>query len=259
MPIKSFVAVAAISMLVATTSTNAKDWKTVRIGTDATYPPFETVNSDGKLVGFEIDYANALCSRMNVTCTFQNQDWDGLILALLTGKFDAIFSSMTVTAARQKMIIFSNIYYVNPTVFAGKTNDNSNDVSPVALKGKAIGTQGSTTFSSYLNKFYKNSEIRLYPTLDEANLDLASGRIDYVLGETIVEKTFIDTKGNGCCRLIATIKRDPETLGLGVAAAFRPNDTDLCKMFNKAIDELDADGTYEKLSQKYFGEDIRGR
>ena len=78
--------------IIAAGSAEAKEWKTVRIGMDATYAPFESVDAQGNIVGFEVDYGNALCAKMHVTCTFQNQDWDGIIPALLSGKFDVIFS-----------------------------------------------------------------------------------------------------------------------------------------------------------------------
>jgi polar amino acid transport system substrate-binding protein len=253
------LALMGAAALLATSSAGAKEWKTVRYGTDATYAPFESVDPSGKIVGWEVDYGMALCERMKLTCTFQNQDWDGVIPALLSGKFDVIFSSMNVTDERKKKVIFSDVYYATPPVFAGQASNKSDDVSPEALKGKTIGTQSSTIHANYLEKFYKDSNIKLYPTQDEPNLDLASGRIDYVVGEGLVEQDFIDKKGNGCCRVIAKIKRVPEIHGPGVGAAFRPEDTELRDMFNKAIAELDADGTYKKIEAKYFKDSIRGK
>jgi len=238
---------------------SAKEWKTVRFGTDATYAPFESVDPSGKIVGFEVDYGMALCERMKVTCTFQNQDWDGIIPALLAGKFDVIFSSMNITEERKKKVMFSDMYYATPIVFAGQASNKSDDVSPAALKGKTIGTQSSTIHANFLEAFYKDSNIKLYPTQDEPNLDLASGRIDYVVGDGLVEADFFEKKGNGCCRVISEIKRVPGIHGPGVGAAFRPDDTDLRDMFNKAIGELDADGTYKKIEAKYFKQDIRGK
>jgi polar amino acid transport system substrate-binding protein len=243
----------------AASAADAKDWKTVRLGTDATYAPFESVDPSGKIVGWEVDYGMALCERMKLTCTFQNQDWDGVIPALLASKFDVIFSSMNITDERKKKVIFSEMYYATPPVFAGQASNKSDDVSPEALKGKTIGTQSSTIHANYLEKFYRDSQIKLYPTQDEPNLDLASGRIDYVVGEGLVEQDFIDKKGNGCCRVISKIKRVPEIHGIGVGAAFRPEDTELRDMFSKAIADLDADGTYKKLEAKYFKDDIRGK
>lgn len=237
----------------------AKDWTTVRIGTDASYPPFESVNPKGDIVGFEVDYGNALCKKVGVTCTFQNQDWDGIIPALLGGKFDMILSGMNITEERKKRVIFTEMYLAVPPVWATQATTTSNDISPAALKGKTIGTQSSSVHAHYLERLYKDSEIKLYPTQDEPNLDLASGRIDYVVGDGIVEQDFIDKKGNGCCRIVAKITRLPDIHGPGVGMAFRPDDADLRDRFNKAIDELDADGTFKTLAAKYFKDDIRGK
>jgi len=255
----NILALLGLTACLAASPANAKDWKTVRIGTDATYAPFESVDPSGKIVGFEVDYGMALCERAKLTCTFQNQDWDGIIPALLAGKFDTIISSMNITDERKKKVIFSDMYYATPIVFAGQVSNKSDDFSPAALKGKTIGTQSSTIHANYLEAYYKDSTVKLYPTQDEPNLDLASGRLDYVLGDGLVEQDFITKKGNGCCRVIGEIKRIPSIHGPGVGAAFRPDDADLREKFNKAIAELDADGTYKKLELKYFEKDIRGK
>jgi len=235
----------------------AKEWKTVRIGTDATYPPFESIDSKGEIVGWEIDFCKELCARMQVTCTFQNQDWDGIIPSLIGGKFDVILSGMSITPKRQEKVLFSDLYYAAPPVFVGSVADKSNDVSPAALKGKAIGVQSSTIFADYLAKYYKDSDIRLYPAGDEPNIDLADGRLDYVVNDSVAEESFIEKSGNGCCRIVAMIERDPAIFGPGVGAAFRKEDADLCAMFNQAIAALFADGTYDRLAKRYFKVDVR--
>lgn len=238
---------------------HAREYTTLRFGMDAAYPPFESVNSKGEIIGFEVDYAKALCERMKVTCTFQNQDWDGIIPSLMAGKFDVIFSSMNITEERAKKVLFSDMYYATPPVIATSASNKSDDISPAALKGKTIGTQSSTIHANYLERMYKDSDIKLYPTQDEPNQDLASGRLDYVVGDGLVTKDFIDKKASGCCRIVATIARVPGIHGPGVGAAFRPDDTELRDKFNKAIAELDADGTYKKIEAKYFTVDIRGK
>jgi lysine-arginine-ornithine-binding protein len=259
--VSSFSALAAAFgvVLALAAPASAKDWKTVRIGMDATYAPFESINPKGEIIGFEVDYAKALCDRMKVTCTFQNQDWDGIIPSLLAGKFDTIISSMNITPPRQKRVLFSQMYFATPIVFIGQAASKSNDFSPAALKGKTIGTQSSTTFANYLEAYYKDSEIKLYPGGDEPNLELSNGRLDYALGDFIVGSTFIEKSGAGCCRIMGEVKRDPAIFGPGVGAAFRFEDADLQAMFNKAIDELDADGTYQKIASGYFKINIRGK
>ena len=249
--------VLAVGVLVALPAL-AKDWTVVRVGMDATYPPFESVNSSGTIVGFEVDYAKALCEKMKVTCTFQNQDWDGVIPALLAGKFDVIFSSMNMTPARAQRVLFSDMYYATAPVWVTAAGTKSDDVSVAALRGKAVGTQSSTIFATYLDKNYPGLEVKLYPGGDEPFMDLASGRLDYTVGDVLVAQKFMEGHA-GCCRIVKEITRTPDIFGPGVGAAFRPDDRDLAAMFNKAIAEADADGTYKTIAGKYFTIDIRGK
>jgi polar amino acid transport system substrate-binding protein len=254
------LALIGLATCMASVSADAKEWKTVRFGMDATYAPFESVDPSGKIVGFEVDYGNALCAKMHVTCTYQNQDWDGVIPALLSGKFDVIFSSMNETPARAKKVLFSDVYYATPPVWVAQGSNKSDDVSLEALKGKTVGTQSSTVFSNYLDKYYKGIDVKLYPGGDEPLVDLGSGRIDYALSDLLVVEQYID-KNPGCCRIVRKIPRSeaPDIFGPGVGAAFRPDDKDLAEMFNKAIAECDADGTFKTLEAKYFKIDIRGK
>src|SRR5215510_3181674 len=130
--------VAALAFAVG--SANAQD-KVLKIGTEGAYPPFNNLTSDGKLVGFDIDIANALCDEMKVKCTFVAQDWDGIIPALQAGKFDAIVASMSITEERKKKVAFTNKYYDTPASFIAAKDTKITDFSPAGLKGKVIGTQ----------------------------------------------------------------------------------------------------------------------
>ncbi len=250
-----FVGLLAGALCLAAATAGAKDWKVVRIGMDATYPPFESVDPSGKIVGWEVDYARNLCDKMKVTCEFQNQDWDGIIPALLSGKFDVILSSMNETPQRAKLVGFSDVYYATAPVWVTAASNKSDDTSLAAMKGKAVGTQSSTTFANYLAKNYAGVDVKLYPGGDEPFADLASGRLDYVVSDTLVAEKFIE-KMPGCCRIVSEIVRDPAVFGPGVGAAFRPDDTDLKDMFNKAITEAKADGSFKTLAAKYFKIDI---
>lgn len=258
LPALALILAAALPILAAAPPAAAKEWKTVRIGMDATYPPFESINPQGEIVGFEVDLAKALCAKMKLTCTFQNQEWDGIIPSLLAGKFDVIFSSMNQTPERAKRVLFSDVYYATSPVWTTTVANKDDDISPQHLKGKSVGTQSSTTFANYLDKLYKDMDVKLYPGGDEPFLDLAAGRIDYSVGDILVAGKMLE-KNPGCCRIIAEIKRTPDIFGPGVGAAFRPDDTQLRDMFNKAIAEADADGTYKTIADKYFTIDVRGK
>ncbi|MGL4727951.1 MAG: transporter substrate-binding domain-containing protein [Bosea sp. (in: a-proteobacteria)] len=228
-----------------------KEWKEVRIGTEGAYPPFNNLNAQKQLEGLEIDYGNALCEKMKVKCTWVVQDWDGIIPALLAGKYDIIIAGMNATEERAKRVDFTSVYTRTPVWAIAAKSVTSADVTPTALKGKAIGTQGSTIHANFLEKHYKDANIRLYPTQEEANLDLSNGRLDYVIADSLSLNDFILNKGKDCCKYVADITRDPVIHGPGVAGAVRKEDTALRDMFNKAIAETIADGSLKKIGEKW--------
>lgn len=229
-----------------------KEWKEIRIGTEGAYPPYNNLNAKKELEGFEIDYGNLLCEKMKVKCTWVVQDWDGIIPALQANKYDIIIAGMNATDERKKQVDFTSVYSKTPIWMVGPKTTTSSDISPAALKGKAIGAQGSTIHANYLEKFYKDSTPRLYPTQEEANLDLINGRLDYIVADALALSDFLNGQGKACCKLIAEVKRDDAIHGPGVAGAIRKSDSALKAMFDKAIAESMADGSHKKLEDKWF-------
>ena len=120
------------------------------------------------------------------------------------------------------------------------------------MKGKAIGTQGATIHSNYLEKYYKDSTIRLYPTQEEANLDLANGRLDYIVADKLSLDDFLNGKGKDCCKQFGLIERDPAIHGPGVGMAVRKEDTALKALLDKAIEESMKNGVHDKTRAKWF-------
>jgi len=247
------LAAAALSLAAATgASAQQTDWKEIRIGTEGAYPPFNNLNAKKELEGFEIDYANMLCEKMKVKCTWVVQDWDGIIPALLSKKYDIIIAGMNATDERKKRVDFTAIYTKTPIWAVGAKSISSTDISPAALKGKAIGVQGSTIHANYAEKVYKDSTIRPYPTQEEANLDLLNGRVDYLIADSLSLQDFLDKQGKDCCKMVAEVPRDPAIHGPGVGGAVRKEDTALKAMFDKAIAESMTDGSFKKVADKYF-------
>lgn len=233
----------------------AKDWKTIRIGTEGAYPPFNFIDSNQQIQGFDIDIAKAICEKEKVTCEVVAQDWDGLIPALLAGKYDAIFASMSITEERSKSIAFSNRYYRSPALFVADKKNAGLAATPQGFAGKTIGVQSGTVSARYLEALFVPAgvEVKQYATQDEANLDLSSGRIDALLADKLVMLPWLEKSGDaGCCQVVGQDVSDPKYFGDGIGAGIRKEDADLKALIDKGIADIRADGTYEKINAKYF-------
>ncbi len=249
-------ALAAV-MLLSSAALAAK--KVVRIGTEGAYPPFNFVDEKGQLQGFDIDIAKALCEKMDVTCEFVVQDWDGLIPALLAKKFDAIVASMSMTEERQQKVDFTDKYYQTPAKFVAPKNIKA-DVTKEGLKGKVIGVQRATIHENFIRDNYGDvAEIKAYAKQEEANMDLVSGRVDYVFADTVVlQGGFLDTPDGKDYHFVGPAHTEEQWFGAGIGIAVRKGEPDLVKAFNKAIKDIRADGTYQKINAKYFDFDLYG-
>jgi polar amino acid transport system substrate-binding protein len=228
------------------------------IGTEGAYPPFNNLESDGTLTGFDVDIAKALCDEMKAECTFVTQDWDGIIPALQAKKFDAIVASMSITPERKEKVDFTEKYYNTPPAIAVPKDSTIAAATEDALDGKVLGAQASTTHSNYAEAHMKKSELKLYPTADEYKLDLANGRIDGAVDDVVVLSEWLKTPDGACCKLLGTLPIDPVINGEGAGIAVRKGEDALREKFNAAIKAIRASGKYQEINAKYFPFDVYG-
>jgi len=252
------LAAAAALVVAAIGGAQAKDWSKVRIGTEGAYPPFNTLTSDGQLVGFDIDIANALCAQMKVECEFVTQDWDGMIPALQAGKFDAVIASMSITEERLQKVDFTNKYYNTPPAIAVPKDSALTGTTDADLDGVLLGAQSSTTHSNYAEEKLSSADLKLYPTPDEYKLDLVSGRLDAVIDDVVVLSEWLGTEDGACCKILGTLVPDPVINGEGAGIAIRKGEDELKEMFNAAIKAIRENGTYQEIQAKYFDFDVYG-
>jgi len=239
--------------VMAATQASADGWdKAVRVATEGAYPPFNSYDANNNLVGFDIDITAALCAKIKVECTIVAQDWDGIIPGLLANKYDAIIASMSITEERKKKVAFTAKYYQSPPRFAAAKSAGVTDTSPEALKGKTIGVQSATTHANYIEKFYPDSNVKYYGTQDEANLDLASGRLDIILADSLVIYEWMKTDDGKDFEFVGPKIEDKEVFGAGEGIAVRKEDAHLRDLLDQAILDIIADGTYQKINEKYF-------
>ena len=275
--------VLGIGILISSFLTISSIADQIKIGTEGAYPPWNSKDSAGNLIGFEVELANELCKIMNHDCTIVEQDWDGMIPALVSRKFDAIMAGMSITGERMKTINFSQGYadeVASLAVMKGSKNEglktmsaiNLSDVSAdeqatldvltKAFKGKTIGVQTATIHQNFLESgLMGNVKIRTYKTQDEVNLDLAAGRCDAALAAAVAFTDYADKSGKPVVLVGPTFSGGAFGNGVGVGirksgdGAIGKRDAQLLKDFNKAINEARKQGIISKLAIKHFGFD----
>ena len=253
--------------------------QTIRIGTEGAYPPWNNINSAGDLEGAEIDFGNEACERMGVTCEWVTQDWDGIIPALLQGKYDIIIAGMSITEERKEKVNFTTGYMTDGARFAVLKNSGLADLNIsgmakvnlnnaggkeqaaigqliAAMDGKTVCVQSSTIHQNFLEKHMSGAvDVKLYQAVDDHNLDLAAGRCDAVLADVGSIIDFMESDG-GVDVAFTGPTFSGGVFGDGVGGAVRKEDTDILEMWNGAISEMSKDGTTAEITKKWFGRDI---
>ena len=253
--------------------------QTIRIGTEGAYPPWNNINSAGELEGAEIDFGNEACERMGVTCEWVTQDWDGIIPALLQGKYDIIIAGMSITEERKEKVNFTNGYMTDGARFAvlkdsgladlniaGMAKVNLNNAGGkeqaaigqliAAMDGKTVCVQSSTIHQNFLEKHMSGAvDVKLYQAVDDHNLDLAAGRCDAILADVGSIIDFMESDG-GVDVAFTGPTFSGGVFGDGVGGAVRKEDSDILEMWNAAIAEMSKDGTTAEITKRWFGRDI---
>jgi polar amino acid transport system substrate-binding protein len=195
---------------------------------------------------------------MDVTCEFTNQAWEGIIPGLIANNYDAILSSMSITEERKLQIDFTDKVYNTPPAIAVPNDSALKGVTPEDLSGITIGAQTSTTHANYAEAHFPDAELKIYPSPDEYKLDLSSGRLDAAIDDVVVLDEWTKSEAGSCCKVLGVLPTDPVINGEGAGIGLRKEDTDLKEMFNKALAEIIADGTYKAINDKYFAFDVYG-
>jgi polar amino acid transport system substrate-binding protein len=238
-------------------TSKAPDRPKVRIAVEGAYPPFNYLDQNNELQGFEPDLAKALCAAIPADCTLVPHEWDGIIRGLIDREYDAILSSLEITGRRQRRIAFSRPYYRVPSSFIALKEFDAPRTSPEALAGQRIGAVDRSPQAAFLKDLYRASEIQLYAKIEEANLDLLTNRLDLVLGDKLALSRFLETREGACCRFVADAPAKTAYFGQGVGIGFRKEDEDLRDAFDRAIVQVMKDGSYDLIRARYFAFDIR--
>ncbi|MCY6960591.1 ABC transporter substrate-binding protein [Clostridium brassicae] len=220
----------------------------IKIGLDDSYPPMEFRDEKNNLVGFDIELANQLGKELGVKVEFVTTEWKGILLALQSGKFDAIISGLSITDERKKSIDFSEPYVMGGQVIAVKKG-NTSIKKLDDLKGKILACQMGSTGHKAAEKIQGLKQVKPYDKITEAFTELSIGRIDAVIMDAQVGGYYL-SKNPGKFEVLKE-KVSEEPMGIG----FKKDNKELKEAVQKAINNLKTNGTLSKLSVKWFGFD----
>jgi len=223
----------------------------IKIAMTGQYPPFNFVNDKNEVVGFDASIGTEIAKRIGVKGTIVTTAWDGIIAGLLASKYDTIVGSMTITPEREKAVDFVGPYYhAGRGVFVA---ESSAVKSLDELKDKTIGVTLGETHEKWARE-QGGWTIRTYKGLPELLLELSAGRVDAIVVDNIPVAVAVK-EGGAKVRQLDTPGIEGGSVAIGIA--IRKDNPELKAAMQKALDDMMADGTYEKISMEWIGRDIR--
>ncbi|MGI3168095.1 transporter substrate-binding domain-containing protein [Pseudooceanicola sp. C21-150M6] len=216
--------------------------KTVRLGTEGAYPPFNFIDDNGEVAGLERELGDALCAKAELTCEWVTNDWDSIIPNLVSGNYDVIIAGMSITDERDEVIDFTQ-NYVPPTTSSYVAMSDSVD-----LEGGVISAQTATIQAGYIAE--TGATLVEFATPDETIAAVKNGEADAVFADTDYLKPFVEESG-GELMFVG----DQVPLGGGVGLGLRESDTELKEKFDAAITAMKEDGSLNEMLKKYLGDE----
>ncbi|MBP0714191.1 cystine ABC transporter substrate-binding protein [Burkholderia sola] len=222
---------------------------TLRVGLEGTFPPFNSKNPQGELVGFDVDIAKAVAAKLGVKAEFVTTEWSGIIAGLQAGKFDVIANQVGITDKRKETLDFSPAYTFSSAQLIQRKDDTREFKSLDDLKGKKLGVALGTNYMD-MAKSVPGIDVKTYPGAPEYLRDLAAGRLDAALNDRL---------------MLAYLTKNsqlPLRPGANVGSAnpsgipFKKGNPKFQKAIDDAMTQLEADGTFTKISDKWFGIDV---
>jgi L-cystine transport system substrate-binding protein len=223
---------------------------TLRIGLEGTFPPFNSKDTKtSQLVGFDVDIAKAVAAKLGVKPEFITTEWSGIIAGLQAGKFDVIVNQVGVTDARKQVLDFSPAYTYSGAELIQRKNDDRQFKSLEDLKGHKLGVGLGTNYMD-MAKSVPGIDVKTYPGAPEYLRDLSDNRLDAALNDRLMVAYLLKQSDLPL--------RAGAMVGTGNPSAipFKKGNPKFAKAIDDAMTQLEADGTFAKISDKWFGIDV---
>lgn len=225
----------------------------IRFLTEGDFPPFNYLDEDGVLNGFNVDLARAVCNEIGAACDIKVRPWDELFLALRRGEADAVIAGHTVTPESLKQVEFTDRYFHTPGRFAARTETEKAEISPEGLDGHTIAVARGSPHEAFLRTFFRDSRIQPFETPDLAREALMQGKADLVFDDGIGLAFWINgTLSRRCCELRGGPYFEPRFFGDGLAIAVPRSDPQIKALINEALQKIRTSGRFDELVSRYF-------
>jgi len=225
----------------------------IRFLTTDNFPPFNFLDSNGHLTGFNVDLARAICTELAVPCTIQARQWDDLTNHLADKTADAVIAGIAINAANRQTLDFSDVYLRLPARFVVRRSEAKLDISPEGLRGHTLAVVTGTAHEAYLASMFPEIGRKLYPTAEAARDAVKSGAADAHFGDGLQLSFWLASKGaDNCCVFAGGPYLETRFFGQGYAIAFAKGSTDLKHAVNAALQSIYEKGIYAELYLRYF-------
>ncbi len=225
----------------------------IRFVTTADFPPFSFLNEEGRLTGFNVDLARAICDQLGIKCTIQTREWDDLLRALREDKADAVIAGIAITTESRAELDFTESYLRLPARFVIRQDAEPFELTPEGLAGKTLAVVARTAHEAYLAAFFPEVGRKLYPTPEAAREALRSGEADAHFGDGVALSFWLQSDAaDGCCAFVGGPYLESRFFGEGMAIAVRRGEADLRQGLDSALASIFENGTYSELYLRYF-------
>jgi len=221
------------------------DKEVFMVGTESTYPPYESRNEQGDLIGFDIDLMEIIAEKLGKKIEWQDMSFDGLIPALIAKRIDMVIAGMSITEERAQRVAFTKPYEISVSAFITRVDSDIKDVE--ALRGKSVATQIGTVQETYAHAI-EGAEVKTFQKFDDCAREVLLGRADAALMDIPVAREFVNQRD--FAGKIKVAFEQVITEG-GKAIALHLSDSDVAEKISQIIDELEENGEMQKLRDKW--------
>jgi polar amino acid transport system substrate-binding protein len=225
----------------------------IRFVTTDDFPPFNFLDSTGRLTGFNVDLARAVCAELSVPCTIQARPWDDLAASVIEGRADAAIAGIAVNAETRKTLAFSDVYLRVPARFIARREAPELQVSATGLRRHTVAVVGGTAHEAYLKEFFPDSKAVTFESPEKALDALKAGETELYFGDGLQLSFWLQGEAAAdCCVFAGGPYLESRYFGLGFSITVAPQAKDLRSALNTALETVYSNGTYAELYLRYF-------